>query len=138
MRSFYQDRLGTNIGKTLKNGPFSQGYPAVTHDSILVERAHRGCHWLPRHGAPSGCELASGELNVAYSDLDDADGTGGTFATIIGIDLPKPHTFTAQQLGFNHSTLLSFNGRVAVRKPPCLEPLLYETDHFTKAGFGQT
>jgi hypothetical protein len=75
---------------------------------------------------------------VAYSDLDDADGTGGTFATIIGIDLPKPHTFTAQQLGFNHSTLLSFNGRVAVRKSPCLEPLLYETDHFTKAGFGQT
>ena len=26
MRSFYQDRLGTTIGKALKNRPFSQSY----------------------------------------------------------------------------------------------------------------
>jgi hypothetical protein len=35
MRSFYQDRLGTNIGKTPKRLPFSQVAPSGTTYMLL-------------------------------------------------------------------------------------------------------
>ena len=74
------------------------GYPAVAHDSILAARS-------------TGALRAVGELNVAYSVIGSK---AATFASIIGVDLPRAHMLSAKQLGFSESAkLLSFSGRVA-------------------------
>ena len=52
-RSFYQDGLGTNVGKALKNRPFSQGYLAEQNTAICSVQGSSGQR-LHAGGAPGG------------------------------------------------------------------------------------
>ena len=130
----YQDRLGTNIGKTQKSAVFSQAFSQerVVPQSKAILRARLNS-WLQlslNRELPSSLLL----LSVAFIMRDTmtiAD-KGGPQAVKIAVLETKQRRY--------HGELKRLQGKIrdVVRKTPRSKQFIYTNDLYTKTGSGQT